>query len=197
MCKAMNRPLSNVILGGVSTVGNGADCPIDTPPAVEIDVPGAADALLQAKEVVIVPGYGLAVANAQYAIAELVGMLRKNGTNVRFGIHPVAGRMPGQLNVLLAEAGVPYDVVFEVRASRCNRFYSSCRAPQAFSEDVVLGRIGVHVPSCAWICRDYPSAGSAHSLSLLVVHCLVRCSGATGVGMAPSLFSAMCPQMHS
>eukprot|EP01025_Chloroclados_australasicus_P005088 TRINITY_DN1142_c0_g1_i2.p1 TRINITY_DN1142_c0_g1~~TRINITY_DN1142_c0_g1_i2.p1 ORF type:complete len:175 (-),score=31.83 TRINITY_DN1142_c0_g1_i2:408-932(-) len=67
-----------------------------------------------AKSVVIVPGYGLAVANAQYAIAELVSMLSKEGVNVRFGIHPVAGRMPGQLNVLLAEAGVPYDVVFEM-----------------------------------------------------------------------------------
>jgi NAD/NADP transhydrogenase beta subunit len=96
-----------------------ADCPIDTPPAVEIDAPSAADALMNAKEVVIVPGYGLAVANAQYAISELVSMLQKNGTNVRFGIHPVAGRMPGQLNVLLAEAGVPYDIVFEVRHHKC------------------------------------------------------------------------------
>ena len=65
-------------------------------------------------QVVIVPGYGLAVANAQYAIAELVSTLREHGVNVRFGIHPVAGRMPGQLNVLLAEAGVPYDVVYEM-----------------------------------------------------------------------------------
>ena len=70
-------------------------------------------------QVVIVPGYGLAVANAQYAIAELVSMLTKNGVDVKFGIHPVAGRMPGQLNVLLAEAGVPYDVVFEVRSCTC------------------------------------------------------------------------------
>jgi NAD/NADP transhydrogenase beta subunit len=76
---------------------------------------GAAEALTMAKNVVIVPGYGLAVANAQYAIADLCAMLKKEGVNVRFGIHPVAGRMPGQLNVLLAEAGVPYDVVYEVR----------------------------------------------------------------------------------
>jgi NAD/NADP transhydrogenase beta subunit len=76
---------------------------------------GAAEALTMAKNVVIVPGYGLAVANAQYAIADLCSILKKEGVNVRFGIHPVAGRMPGQLNVLLAEAGVPYDVVYEVR----------------------------------------------------------------------------------
>merc|ERR1719191_2092612 len=70
--------------------------------------------ITDAKDIIIVPGYGMAVAKAQYAIAELVDILRKKGKNVRFGIHPVAGRMPGQLNVLLAEAGVPYDVVLEM-----------------------------------------------------------------------------------
>jgi NAD/NADP transhydrogenase beta subunit len=74
-------------------------------------------------QVIIVPGYGLAVANAQYAIAELTQLLRKSGVDVKFGIHPVAGRMPGQLNVLLAEAGVPYDIVYEVRVMLCSCFF--------------------------------------------------------------------------
>merc|ERR1712006_61984 len=73
-----------------------------------------AEAMVDAKRIIIVPGYGLAVAKGQYPVAELVDILKKKGKNVRFGIHPVAGRMPGQLNVLLAEAGVPYDVVLEM-----------------------------------------------------------------------------------
>lgn len=117
MCKAMNRSLANVILGGYEIK---APTPIDPGRTAEVlthqevEAPGAADLLLQSSKVVIVPGYGMAVANAQYAVAELVAALAKKGVSVTFGIHPVAGRMPGQLNVLLAEAGVPYDIVFEM-----------------------------------------------------------------------------------
>ena len=71
--------------------------------------------MVESKNIIIVPGYGLAVAKGQYPVAELVSVLKKKGKNVRFGIHPVAGRMPGQLNVLLAEAGVPYDCEFNFK----------------------------------------------------------------------------------
>jgi NAD(P) transhydrogenase len=122
MCKAMNRSLPNVIFGGYGTSAtqkkkSGEEGGADAAESLvhqETDVMGAVDALTQAKKVLIVPGYGLAVANAQYAIADLVKTLKGKGIEVTFGIHPVAGRMPGQLNVLLAEAGVPYDVVEEM-----------------------------------------------------------------------------------
>lgn len=119
----MNRSLANVILGGYESKAPAAGqvaAAAAAPPQVhqEMDVAGAVEALTSAGKVVIVPGYGLAVANAQYAVAGLVKALRDKGVDVRFGIHPVAGRMPGQLNVLLAEAGVPYDVVFEVGEGR-------------------------------------------------------------------------------
>eukprot|EP01083_Nonionella_stella_P208026 755204_1 len=78
------------------------------------DIDGTVEKLLEAKNIVIVPGYGLAVAQAQFAVADIAKKLRGMGKNVRFGIHPVAGRMPGQLNVLLAEASVPYEMVFEM-----------------------------------------------------------------------------------
>lgn len=116
----MNRSLTNVLLGGSnvsSSAGKGPAAKV-TGTHTEIDVGQAAEALQGAKKVIIVPGYGLAVARAQYAVAEMVKVLRANGCDVTFGIHPVAGRMPGQLNVLLAEAGVEYDIVKEVRGRK-------------------------------------------------------------------------------
>merc|ERR1711920_793084 len=115
MCVAMNRSLPNVILGGFGTGSTGTGKPMEiTGTATVWDVDQTVQAIADAKNIIIVPGYGLAVAKGQYPVAEMVSILKQKGKNVRFGIHPVAGRMPGQLNVLLAEAGVPYDVVLEM-----------------------------------------------------------------------------------
>merc|ERR1711892_1456160 len=115
MCIAMNRSLPNVILGGFGTGSTGGGKPTEiTGTATVWDVDQTVQAIADSRNIIIVPGYGLAVAKGQYPVAEMVTLLRKKGKNVRFGIHPVAGRMPGQLNVLLVEAGVPYDVVMEM-----------------------------------------------------------------------------------
>merc|ERR1712165_704536 len=115
MCVAMNRSLPNVILGGFGTSSTGGgEAMAITGTATVWEVDETVKAIADARNIVIVPGYGLAVAKGQYPVAEMVSLLRKKGKDVKFGIHPVAGRMPGQLNVLLAEAGVPYDVVLEM-----------------------------------------------------------------------------------
>lgn len=112
MCKAMNRNFVSVILGGFgATQGPAAEIEGEQ---VSIDTNGVAGALNDADSVIIVPGYGMAVAQAQNAVSDLVRKLRAAGKNVRFGIHPVAGRLPGHMNVLLAEARVPYDIVLEM-----------------------------------------------------------------------------------
>ncbi|XRA99374.1 NAD(P) transhydrogenase beta subunit [Pycnococcus provasolii] len=113
MCKAMNRSLPNVILGGWGDAAKGPAMEI-TGTHTEVTRDDVVGQITQAKDIIIVPGYGLAVAKAQYAVADMAKTLMDNGVNVRFAIHPVAGRMPGQLNVLLAEAGVPYDIVLEL-----------------------------------------------------------------------------------
>ncbi|MBB4006855.1 NAD(P)(+) transhydrogenase (Re/Si-specific) subunit beta [Allorhizobium taibaishanense] len=112
MCKAMNRSFVSVILGGFGTT-TGPAMEI-TGEQVAIDAEGVANALNEADSVIIVPGYGMAVAQAQQAVSELTRKLRAAGKNVRFAIHPVAGRLPGHMNVLLAEAKVPYDIVMEM-----------------------------------------------------------------------------------
>ncbi|XP_029024746.1 NAD(P) transhydrogenase, mitochondrial [Betta splendens] len=115
MCVAMNRSLANVILGGYGTSSTGTGKPMEiTGTHTEVNADQTVDMIKEAQSIIITPGYGLCAAKAQYPIAELVKMLKEAGKKVRFGIHPVAGRMPGQLNVLLAEAGVPYDIVLEM-----------------------------------------------------------------------------------
>uniref|UniRef100_A0A8C2AHA2 proton-translocating NAD(P)(+) transhydrogenase n=1 Tax=Cyprinus carpio TaxID=7962 RepID=A0A8C2AHA2_CYPCA len=115
MCVAMNRSLANVILGGYGTSSTGTGKPMEiTGTHTEVNVDQSVEMIKEAQNIIIVPGYGLCAAKAQYPIADLVKSLTELGKKVRFGIHPVAGRMPGQLNVLLAEAGVPYDIVLEM-----------------------------------------------------------------------------------
>ena len=118
MCRAMNRHFISVIAGGFGTGGSASAAPsAGTQPAGEVApilAAETAELLREAKNVIIVPGYGMAVAQAQHTVYEITRHLRDKGVNVRFGIHPVAGRMPGHMNVLLAEAKVPYDIVFEM-----------------------------------------------------------------------------------
>ncbi|MGY3439510.1 MULTISPECIES: NAD(P)(+) transhydrogenase (Re/Si-specific) subunit beta [unclassified Marinovum] len=112
MCKAMNRSFISVILGGFG--GPAGEQMAVEGEQIAIDADGVATALNEADSVIIIPGYGMAVAQAQGAVSELVSKLRAKGKNVRFAIHPVAGRLPGHMNVLLAEARVPYDIVMEM-----------------------------------------------------------------------------------
>ena len=114
MCRAMNRSFVSVIAGGFGSDGKISGEAKDYGEAREITAEGAAEMLEEARSVVITPGYGMAVAQAQYPVADLTSKLRERGIQVRFGIHPVAGRLPGHMNVLLAEAKVPYDIVFEM-----------------------------------------------------------------------------------
>jgi len=118
MCNAMNRSFISVIAGGFGTTaaapkpaGEAAEPQGEVSPILAAET---AEMLRDAKNVIIVPGYGMAVAQAQHTVFEITKQLREKGVNVRFGIHPVAGRMPGHMNVLLAEAKVPYDIVFEM-----------------------------------------------------------------------------------
>lgn len=117
MCKAMNRSLLSVMAGGFGAEGGtmvAGPAGVEQGEAIPISATETGELLKQARQVIIVPGYGMAVAQAQHAISEITRKLRDQGVRVRFAIHPVAGRMPGHMNVLLAEAKIPYDIVLEM-----------------------------------------------------------------------------------
>jgi H+-translocating NAD(P) transhydrogenase subunit beta len=115
MCKGMNRSIFNVILGGFGTDAGATAAKSHTDKPVK---PGSAEdaafLMKNSSSVIVVPGYGMAVAQAQHALREMAEILKKDGVQIKYAIHPVAGRMPGHMNVLLAEANVPYDEVFEL-----------------------------------------------------------------------------------
>jgi len=145
MCRAMNRSLTSVIFGGfdVSTSTTQAITGTHT----ETNAEQVVELLTQAKNVIIVPGYGLAVAKAQYPLAEMTKKLRENGVNVKFAIHPVAGRMPGQLNVLLAEAGIPHDIVFEM--DEINEEFHDADVALAIGSNDIINSLSIEDPKCA------------------------------------------------
>ncbi|MGE3466430.1 MAG: NAD(P)(+) transhydrogenase (Re/Si-specific) subunit beta [Pyrinomonadaceae bacterium] len=116
MCQGMNRSFVSVMLGGFGTDSSSASSSAAAPAGEvhAIESPAAAELLSNARKIIIIPGYGLAVAQAQHSLAEVVKILKEKNIEVKFAIHPVAGRLPGHMNVLLAEANIPYDIVFEM-----------------------------------------------------------------------------------
>lgn len=181
MCRGMNRSIWNVVFGGFGTAGGSSAATKVEGEIVEIDIEGLADSLIAARSVIVIPGYGMAVAQAQRTVQQVMRVLRERDTQVRFAIHPVAGRLPGHMNVLLAEAGVPHQLVLEL--DEINDDFESCDVA------LVIGANDIVNPS-ALTDPNSPIAGMPVLHAWQSGMCVVfkRGSGAGYAGIANPLF---------
>ncbi len=147
MCRAMNRSILSVVFGGFGTGDTKEAAAAPTGDVHEMKLDGVATLLCDAKKIIVVPGYGMAVARAQAAVFELTQALRKRGSEVHFAIHPVAGRLPGHMNVLLAEAGVPYNLVLEM--DEINRDFAKTDAVLVIGANDIVNPGALEDPSSA------------------------------------------------
>eukprot|EP01067_Filipodium_phascolosomae_P009316 Filipodium_phascolosomae@DN8280_c0_g1_i1.p1 len=148
MCKAMNRSLPNVLFGGYKQLAkkSGSGPAVEKGEHIEIQADSAVELFSTAKKAIVVPGYGMAVAKAQYALADIVKTLHESGMDVKLAIHPVAGRMPGQMNVLLAEAGVPYDWVHEME--EVNEEFAQADVALVVGANDITNSAAQEIPDC-------------------------------------------------
>jgi len=167
MCKAMNRSFISVILGGFGEGSNKNTTKAETPTGTVTATTAeeVADLLMDAQSVIIAPGYGMAVAQAQHAVSDITKLLRDRKIKVRFGIHPVAGRLPGHMNVLLAEANVPYDIVLEM--DEINEDFPETDVVLVIGANDTVNPSALEDPSCAIAGMPVLEVWKAHNVIVM------------------------------
>jgi NAD(P) transhydrogenase subunit beta len=170
MCKAMNRSLANVLFGGFGSAAAAGGMDERTKALVargvrQVTAEDAAVMLAYARSVIVIPGYGLAVSQAQHQVRELADLLEKRGGTVKYAIHPVAGRMPGHMNVLLAEANVPYDQLFDM--DQINPEFERCDVALVIGANDVVNPAAKRTPSSPLYGMPILDAENAHNIIVM------------------------------